>query len=104
MQSLNEDICQSFPKAPSPGLSFQMTIELFRKTSQPTHLESDRRSCIFCEESCLNTYEILYKHVKQHLHIVPYQCCQCPVNAVDRTEIIKHIQYAHEARGEILSR
>ncbi|KAK6110709.1 hypothetical protein QQG55_40785 [Brugia pahangi] len=54
-----------------------------------------RKTCSFCQEVFEGEYLVLYKHVKQHLSLLPYECSVCKFAHVDRVTIQDHISHYH---------
>uniref|UniRef100_A0A183H1R5 C2H2-type domain-containing protein n=1 Tax=Onchocerca flexuosa TaxID=387005 RepID=A0A183H1R5_9BILA len=54
-----------------------------------------RKICSFCQEVFEGEYLVLYKHVKQHLSLLPYECSVCKFADVDRKTVQEHISHDH---------
>ncbi|VDK67202.1 unnamed protein product [Onchocerca ochengi] len=54
-----------------------------------------RKICSFCQEIFEGEYLVLYKHVKQHLSLLPYECSVCKFADVDRKTVQEHISHDH---------
>ncbi|VBB26284.1 unnamed protein product [Acanthocheilonema viteae] len=54
-----------------------------------------RKTCSFCQEVFEGEYLVLYKHVKQHLSLFPYECSVCKFADVDRKTVQEHISRDH---------
>uniref|UniRef100_A0A9J2P7H4 C2H2-type domain-containing protein n=1 Tax=Ascaris lumbricoides TaxID=6252 RepID=A0A9J2P7H4_ASCLU len=63
-----------------------------------------KRSCNFCEETFDDEYMQLYRHAKQHLNIVPYECSECKLGDVDRKQLLEHIATVHSLGATLIDR
>ncbi|KAM3725471.1 putative zinc finger protein [Dirofilaria immitis] len=54
-----------------------------------------RKICSFCQEIFDGEYLVLYRHVKQHLSLLPYECSVCKFADVDRKTVQEHISHDH---------
>uniref|UniRef100_A0AAF5PHE3 C2H2-type domain-containing protein n=1 Tax=Wuchereria bancrofti TaxID=6293 RepID=A0AAF5PHE3_WUCBA len=59
------------------------------------HPPTSRKTCSFCQEVFEDEYLVLYKHVKQHLSLLPYECSVCKFAHVDRVTIQDHVSHDH---------
>ncbi|EFO27387.1 hypothetical protein LOAG_01098 [Loa loa] len=59
------------------------------------HSTIPQKTCSFCQEIFEGEYLVLYKHVKQHLTILPYECSACKFADVDRKTVQEHISHDH---------
>uniref|UniRef100_A0A0R3S1N6 C2H2-type domain-containing protein n=1 Tax=Elaeophora elaphi TaxID=1147741 RepID=A0A0R3S1N6_9BILA len=63
---------------------------------QPTiHPPISRKTCSFCQDVFEGEYLVLYKHVKKHLSLLPYECSVCKFADVDRKIVEEHISHDH---------
>lgn len=46
----------------------------------------------------------LYRHAKQHLNIVPYECSECKLGDVDRKQLLEHIATVHSLGATLIDR
>ncbi|VDK27217.1 unnamed protein product [Gongylonema pulchrum] len=68
------------------------------------HSQNSRRTCRFCQEIFEGDYLVLYRHVKQHLCVLPYECSICKRADVDRQTIQEHISQDHDVKTALIDR
>uniref|UniRef100_A0A915PCD8 C2H2-type domain-containing protein n=1 Tax=Setaria digitata TaxID=48799 RepID=A0A915PCD8_9BILA len=59
------------------------------------HAQISKQICSFCQEVFEGNYLVLYRHVKQHLSLLPYECSICKFADVDRKTVQEHISQDH---------
>ncbi|VDK76853.1 unnamed protein product [Litomosoides sigmodontis] len=65
------------------------------RVQPPIQAPISRKTCSFCQEVFEGEYLVLYKHVKQHLSLLPYECSVCKLADVDRKIVEEHISNDH---------
>ncbi|VDM98351.1 unnamed protein product [Thelazia callipaeda] len=71
---------------------------------QQMQSQTSPKLCSFCEEVFEGDYLVLYRHVKQHLSILPYECSSCKFSDVDKKAVQEHIVQNHNMNATLIDR
>ncbi|VDM37748.1 unnamed protein product [Toxocara canis] len=63
-----------------------------------------KKSCNFCQETFEDDYMELYRHAKQHLNVMPYECSECKLGGVDREQLLAHTASQHSFGATLVDR